>query len=87
MSMVAHRCYQMVIVAMSENVMSPESVATKGHISDERSPRSHSRNRPQDARCYSRTLITTEVFCSSIGSVPPSTPNHQMNMIEAQKMN
>jgi hypothetical protein len=34
--MVARRCYQMVIVAMGEDVMSPEPTATKGHSNDGR---------------------------------------------------
>jgi hypothetical protein len=34
MSTVTHRCYQKVTVAMGQVVMSPMSVATKGHNSD-----------------------------------------------------
>jgi hypothetical protein len=34
--MVICRCYQMVIVAMGEDVLSPESIAIEGHSSDKR---------------------------------------------------
>jgi hypothetical protein len=34
-STVAHRCYQMVTVAMGEDMMSPELIATEGHNNDE----------------------------------------------------
>jgi hypothetical protein len=34
MSMVAHRSYKMVTVAMSKDVMSPKTVATEVHSSD-----------------------------------------------------
>jgi hypothetical protein len=33
-STVARRCYQMVTIAMGEDVMSSEPVATEGHSSD-----------------------------------------------------
>jgi hypothetical protein len=36
MSMVSHSCYQMVTVAMDEDVMSPKTVATEDHNSDGR---------------------------------------------------
>jgi hypothetical protein len=35
-STVAHRCHQMVTVAMGEDVMSPTTVATNDHNSDGR---------------------------------------------------
>jgi hypothetical protein len=35
-SMVACRCYRLVIVAMSDDVMSPKTIATEGHNSDGR---------------------------------------------------
>jgi hypothetical protein len=35
-STVAHRCYRMVTVATDEDVMSPKTVVTEGHNSDER---------------------------------------------------
>jgi hypothetical protein len=33
-SMVARRCYRLVIVVMGDDVMSPKTVATEGHSSD-----------------------------------------------------
>jgi hypothetical protein len=32
--MVARHCYQMVTVAMNKDVISPEPIATEGHIGD-----------------------------------------------------
>jgi hypothetical protein len=36
MSTVARCCYQMVTVAMGDDVMSPKTVTTEGHNSDDR---------------------------------------------------
>jgi hypothetical protein len=34
--MIAHHCYQMVTVVTDDDAMSPKTIATEGHNSDER---------------------------------------------------
>jgi hypothetical protein len=54
MSTVTRRCYQMVTIAMSEDMMSHKTIATEATAatgSSMTSPMSHYRNGSQDARC------------------------------------